>query len=109
MVEPTIEQVREALYIQDCHVSGMHDPTHTSSKVCELQLMGLAKRILAVFGIGWEGLEGEAVREAVNQIPRRIDRKGWYAYYADPSHKCEEKARELERWEREGLLPKEIG
>lgn len=89
-----LDAIREEIYVEDCHVTGMHDPSHTTEYVCEIQRGEIADRILALFGIGTS-------REERKRIPRRVNREGWYAYYK--SHKqYDNKATALEEWEKGG-------
>lgn len=100
--------LQDAIYIEDCHVSGSHDPCHTETSICDIQLVEMAKRILAVIGID---LDKDNTKE-MNKLPRRIVRPesgsshySWYQYYLDnPQYKQE--ARDLEQWEAKGFLPK---
>lgn len=109
--EPTIEEVLEALYVDDCHISGDHDSTHTPHGLCSFQLKELAIRVLRTFGIDWQGLEDEELYQAINQIPRRIDRgeKGWswFKYYQNDPERYQEVIASLEAWEREGVKSRE--
>jgi len=105
----TQRALAEALYVEDCHVTGMHDPSHTTQYICELQLRDLAVRVLMAAGYlpeNFRDLEGEERRAAANQVPRRVSREGWYAYYRE-TEQYHGKAEELERWESEGLNPAE--
>lgn len=110
--EATIEigQIMDAIFIEDCHISGMHDPTHTRKYVCEKQLADLARRVLAITcGVDFAVVESPKFTRAqriheLNKIPRRIDKGGWYAYYlGNPSIETTKRAREMELWEKEGL------
>ena len=97
--------ILDCIYIEDCHVSGTHDPDHTPNYVCSLQLQAMAKRVLTVlYGIDWRNKE--SVSEKINQVPRRINKTefSWYLYYK--KHGPAEKASTLERWEKEGYGPK---
>jgi hypothetical protein len=101
---PTVEKVLEALYIEDCHVTGMHDPVHTTKLICELQLRGLAHRVLKTFGIDLDFSVNASDKrriKVVNQIPRQIDREGWFVYYVE--NELWDKVAELEAWEQHGV------
>lgn len=102
---PTFGEVLAALYIEDCHVTGMHDPCHTTKRICELQLRGLAERVLATFGIALGDLTNETSEEervhVVNQIPRKLNRTGWFSYYVE--HEKWDRVVELEAWEKHGV------
>ncbi len=92
-----LEALCEAVYIEDCHISGTHNPTHTPDYVCSRQLGDLAKRVVAVlFGVDWVK---DSVEE-VNKIPRKINRESWYKYYQE--HDMDENVAELEKWEADG-------
>lgn len=101
------QELRDAIYIEDCHVSGEHDPQHTKKYVCSLQLRDLAIRVLKTLGINIPNPgkgDIEKMKAEWNKIPRRLDRSGWYAYFQsrkdDDSRK---RAEELERWEKDGF------
>lgn len=96
--EPTIEEVREALYVEDCHVTGMHDPTHTPHRVCEKQLTDMAMRVLKVFGVDIEG--GSSAIDETNKITRRLNRDGFY------KHCSPQKQKALRLWEKHGVKPR---
>lgn len=101
----------DAIYVEDCHVSGDHDPEHTPRYVCTQQLAALARRLLAVLGVDLRnvGSNTPAPDAEWNKIPRRINRaeRSWYSYYVahrefEPE-KHGPKIDTLERWEREGV------
>lgn len=46
-----LERVRAAVYLEPCHVTGEHDPTHTPKYVCILQLRDVAKRVLQALDV----------------------------------------------------------
>ena len=101
-----LERVVEAAYIEDCHVSGMHDPEHTARHLCQIQLSDVGKRVLsALFGVNWDA-EGNAKVAEMNKIPRKVDRGGWYKYYQE-NEKYQHKAAELDVWEKNGFPEKE--
>lgn len=129
----TIDKLRAAIYIEDCHVSGEHDPTHTGEYVCEIQLRDLAKRVVAaLYGYdedrietayrlhveacrknrdsnkGWQDskteIEYHRIRaEEEAKIPRKINRDGWYAYYKKDGTK--QRWQDLDRWEAVKPIP----
>jgi hypothetical protein len=43
-------RLREALVLEPCHITGMHDPTHTTRYVCEHQLADLGRRAVVAAG-----------------------------------------------------------
>jgi hypothetical protein len=117
------QELRDAIYIEDCHVTGTHDPTHTDKYVCGLQLRDMAVRILHAVGI--KVMDNDPSDPSWNEIPRKLDRKGWFAYYqrrangqqydkawakahpkefADVVAKAKTEVERYERWEREGIL-----
>lgn len=107
--------ILDAMYIEDCHISGMHDPTHTPHYVCESQLRDLAVRVLAAAEVAdisnrvaGEDDAAKAYRlSEINKIPRRIKRTGWYAYHAARDDEQNVRTREtLEAWERDGVAPR---
>lgn len=86
--------IRKAIFIQDCHVSGLHEPRHTPIYVCERQLAEMAKRILGSLGIR---IDDDSIKQMTpqerviefNKIPRKLEKNGWIAYYrqhADPNY-----------------------
>jgi hypothetical protein len=108
-------EILDAIYVQDCHISGMHDPTHTPHYVCEDQLRDLAIRVLGVtHGVtDWHDMPKEATKEQkyleVNKIPRRLirkdgDRWSWYQNYVE-NHP--EEAKVYENWEKNGCIPRQ--
>jgi len=106
-----LEALMNSLYIEDCHVSGMHDPVHTPEYLCQIQLAEMAKRVLsAVFGVEWDK-KGAAQAEQVNKIPRRLDREGWFGHYVEQSEKglegYQDTVLELEAWEKDGYSPRD--
>lgn len=100
------KELQDVIYIEDCHISGMHNPSHTTEYVCNEQLTDLAKRVLGVLGIN---LTKKTVgANDYNKIPRRIvkpehpTKYSWYQYYLDtPQYKS--KAKELEVWQKKGF------
>ena len=103
------KELQEVIYIEDCHISGTHDPIHTIKYICKDQLVDLAKRILKVISID---LNKKGFRE-MNKIPRKLVRKNhltkysWYQYYVDtPQYIC--KAKELENWEKYGFIKRRL-
>lgn len=105
------QELRDAIYIEDCHVSGDHDPEHTPRYVCTLQLAALARRMLAVLGIDLRDSSPNtrALDEEWNKIPRRVSRTptSWFRHYqlyrdSDPQ-KYGSKIEALEAWERDGV------
>lgn len=93
----------ECAYIEDCHITGTHNPEHTTEYICSEQLTDLAKRVCTVlYGVKWpEGNQSLPYTQA-NKIQRRINRMpgGWWGYY-----KChgKEDAAILEHWEKAGF------
>jgi hypothetical protein len=110
------QELRDAIYINDCHVTGMHEPDHTTKYVCDIQLRELAERVLAAIGIDIrDKLQGETGaqatarrRKAVNLIPRKLQREhfSWYNYHVehsdDPHNKTTAEA--LAAWEKNGFV-----
>ncbi len=47
----TREELLEALTLEPCHVTGMHDPSHTPQYVCDIQRSKAFKRVLALVGV----------------------------------------------------------
>lgn len=108
------QQLRDVIYIEDCHISGDHDPGHTPRYVCTQQLAALARRLLAVLGVDLSNSAPNtpAPDEEWNKIPRRLDRSqyAWYSHYLaqrdyDPQ-KYGPKIEALETWERDGVVRK---
>lgn len=99
------EELQNAIYIEDCHISGEHDPTHTTRYVCKNQLMDLAKRVLISVGIDFDLIDNREIDKNIrvaelNKVPRKINRNGWYRYYRANSKK---NADELDDWEKNGF------
>lgn len=102
-----LQVILDTIYIEDCHVSGMHDPRHTPYQVCEIQLANLARRLLAAsHGVKLDQHGYFLNRREVNKIPRRINRRGWYDYYLKNPKANRKDAKELERWEAKGVVAK---
>lgn len=88
------DKIIEELYVESCHTSGSHDPTHTPKYICELQLARIAKRVLSiVFDI-----KDFQNPEQINRIPRKGD-----AYWMRNSEKIR---KELSKWKAEGYRPR---
>jgi len=105
-----LEALMDSVYIEDCHVSGTHDPGHTLDYVCHIQLAEMAKRVLsALYGVEWNKTGAEQV-EQINKIPRRLNHDGWFGHYVEQSEKglegYQDKVLELEAWEKEGYKTK---
>jgi hypothetical protein len=101
-LEDLPQELRDAIFIQDCHVSGMHDPSHTHKYVCDIQLRDMAHRILNVLGIDLSKKDRAKLIIEWNKIPRRLERPGWYDYYREGKI-YQDKADALIRWEQDGI------
>jgi hypothetical protein len=98
------DAIMAAVYIEDCHVTGMHDPGHTPYHMCELQLRDLAVRVLAVthgMKTGHNHSLERRIHEA-NKVPRQLNRAegSWYEYHRARRNKT---AAGLLAWERDGF------
>lgn len=75
LVEAEITRLRRALggvYLEPCHVTGQHDPSHTGKYVCEIQRSAAFNRV--VDGLGFD----------VDTLPRRTHENCWWCE-RDPS------------------------
>lgn len=97
-----LKAILDAIYVEDCHVTGMHDPTHTSRYICELQLRALALRVLAASHDVKLDQHGNFrnLRE-VNKVPRCLVNGGWYDYHRQQGDTKSVKS--LERWRDKGV------
>lgn len=98
-----LRAVEEAVYIEDCHVTGTHDPTHTPHYICDRQFRIIGMAVChALLGVEWQD-GGRLTAKEANKIPRRLNREpfSWYLYFRD--HGMEDAA-ELERWEKDGFV-----
>lgn len=82
-----LEALREALTLQPCHVTGMHDPTHTTKRgPCSEQLAAMAKRAVAVLG-------------DPNELPRALHGEECYwCHYVPSTRKDRDRQIEIHRW-----------
>lgn len=91
----------DALVIEPCHVTGMHDPTHTPLRLCEIQRGDAWIRAAKL--LGW--LEEDA-NENVTALtaPRRLhpEKCGW-CHHDDPSG--EQGRAKLREWVKNGWRP----
>lgn len=75
-----------ALVLEPCHVTGMHDPTHTPRYLCETQRADVYDRVLAAVGMAQEAM------------PRRLhDNCGW-CHRVPEEEQRRQQARELHEW-----------
>lgn len=102
MENEKLQQILDAIYIEDCHISGTHDPNHTAKYVCRHQLADLAERVLAVsHGVKFATGNDDTPTDEINKIPRKIT-SGWHGYYKERDEYAH-KAKELEDWEKDGF------
>lgn len=50
------EAIQRTLVLEPCHVTGMHDPTHTTTYMCNLQKAGLLDALMAAAGLAYDDL-----------------------------------------------------
>ena len=62
LLEVREREIREALTLYCCHVTGMHSPTHTAEYVCELQKREAFDRAFALLH-GREAIPSDVVRD----------------------------------------------
>lgn len=97
-----LKKILEAIYIEDCHITGMHDPNHTSKYICADQLADMARRVLAVsHGVKFATGNVSTPVEELNKIPRKLT-SSWYDYYKNNSQ-YQEKATALKNWATRGF------
>lgn len=88
-VPPTVrEWLLEHLVVKPCHVTGMHDPTHTPRHFCELQSRALVVDLLGALGVTVADLRRSLHDESC----------GWCHEHIKPDRRAE-----LERWVEEGV------
>lgn len=92
------KELQDALYIEDCHLSGEHNPDHTSKHVCNYQLADMAKRIFKALDIDISDPKRDLTAES-NKIPRRLKPNGWAEYYKT---KRPAEYERLMEWEKNG-------
>jgi hypothetical protein len=83
----TRQQILDAMALFPCHVTGLHDPTHTTKGVCSLQLSESFKRLLVFLKIGEDHLD---------QLPRKLH-ENCYWCNTEPKH-----GEELRMWATQG-------
>lgn len=86
----------EALTIEPCHTTGMHDPTHTPRYICESQMAEAYKRTLEVLGM--------------DEPPRRLHDDCYWCNGNDSGENnedCKNNMVALRRWVEEGWKPKD--
>lgn len=71
----THEGLLQAITLQPCHVTGMHDPTHTPRYVCSLQREEAFERLLGFLGL----TEGE--------LPRKLHDKCYWCHESEGKDK----------------------
>ena len=69
------DEICDSIYIESCHMSGCHDPKHTTKYICDAQLAKVAKRVLKIIF----DIEDFRDIDQINRIPRRVD-KFWGKY-----------------------------
>ncbi len=62
------------VYVEPCHTTGEHDPTHTPRAVCYLQIYEMAKRIIVALGLDKE------------QLPRRLHENCYWCEEGSKRH-----------------------
>lgn len=82
------QDVIDVLALEPCHVTGLHDPEHTTRRVCNIQRAVAWERLLSFLGVDEEDL------------PRRMKEDCYFC------HEGEDKPI-LERWVEEGCFEKE--
>ena len=105
-LEDLPKELQEAIFIEDCHISGMHDPTHTPHQICESQLTDLAKRVLLAIGINLDIKDTNRKIEEMNKIPRKLTSYWYNEYYTKEKPITAEKkesAKILENWRDNGF------
>lgn len=82
----TREEILAALSIAPCHVTGMHDPSHTTRYICELQLGAGLDNLLRTIG---------ATRE---DIPHHIPEDCGWCRVPSTQEEYRQRQRELYAW-----------
>lgn len=95
------QELQDAIYIESCHVSGMHNPNHTPDYLCAHQLAELAKRVLRALGMypAPTVLFDDEVLKLFNRIPRHSSQLVQMEEEIERREKWLETAR-LEDWRR---------
>jgi hypothetical protein len=76
----------EALTIEPCHITGMHDPDHHVRYTCAEQLREVASRMITGLGL------------TIDELPHRLHEKCGWCHNVGTQEKYRERMRESHRW-----------
>lgn len=81
-----LDRLVDALTIEPCHVTGMHDPTHTEKYLCDIQHSSIVKRLLKTLGL------------TSGALPKRLHETCGWCHDVPIQEEYREQNRALYRW-----------
>jgi len=80
------ELILEYARLEPCHITGMHDPTHTTKAICQDQLKHVLVQLLETAGLTPE------------ELPRQLHKDCWSCHNVPPQEELRIQRRALHEW-----------
>lgn len=81
-----LDRLVDALTIEPCHVTGMHDPTHTERYLCDIQHSSIVKRLLETLGL------------TSGVLPKRLHETCGWCHDVPTQEEYRKRLRSLHQW-----------